>query len=119
MSGFSKVITSGKLGSVEVSEENGVVSLKGTVSADIGGGDLKGVVKVHNSTQIDMDAMELAFVGLDLIEAKIPSAKAPLEGLKQLIKAELPALEARLSGAPATPPVVPVVPAADPVVPSA
>ncbi len=55
MSGFSKVITSGKLGSVEVSEEGGVASLKGTVSAEIGGGNLSGVIKVHNSTQIDMD----------------------------------------------------------------
>lgn len=101
MSGFSKVIASGKLGSVEISEEKGVVSIKGTVSAELGGGNTEGVLKVHNSTQIDMDAMELAFAGLDLLEAKIPSAKLPLEGLKKLIIAELPVLEAKFGGAPA------------------
>lgn len=101
MSGFSKVIASGKLGSVEVSEEKGVASLKGTVSADIGIGQLKSALKVHNSTQIDMDAMDLVFVGFDLLEAKLPVSKVPLEALKKLIMAELPLLEEKFGSAPA------------------
>lgn len=118
MSGFSKVISSGKYGSVELSEEKGVASLKGTVSVELGGGALKGFVKVHNSTQIDLDAMDLAFAGLDLIEAKIqsPIVKNALEGLKKLIIAELPVLEEKLGlGAPAAPAAAEVLaaPAAD------
>jgi hypothetical protein len=117
MSGFSKVITSGKLGSVEISESGGVASLKGTVSADIGS---KFPVKVHNSTQIDLPAMDLAFAGLDMIEAKIPSTvvKNALEGLKKLIAAELPVLEEKLGGAPAADPAAAPADAA-PAAPSA
>lgn len=96
MSGFSKVIVSGKLGSVEVSEDGGVASLKGTVSAELGGGDVKGYIKVHNSTQIDLEVLELINVGFDLAAAKFPSVAAGI----QLAKAAVDAEVAKLNGAP-------------------
>lgn len=89
MSGFSKVIQVGNAGQVAISEQGGVASVKVSLSEQVGGGSVAGVVKATVSAELDVSAKQLIDAGLDLAAAKFPAAAAAIEGAKAIIDAEM------------------------------
>ena len=87
--GFSKVIESGKLGSVTVSEEAGVVSLVGSLDSSVGGGEATGIVTIGASVSVKMSAKQMIDIGLELAATKFPSVASEIALAKAAIDAEL------------------------------
>lgn len=89
--GFSKVIELGDKGALSVTESEGVAVVKISVGASLGGGQAAGAVKVVASAEIDLEAAQLAQLGLDLLKSKLPES---LQGLVSDLEAvAIPALK--------------------------
>jgi len=87
MSGFNKVYPIGQAGSLVVEESAGVVKATLALVESAGGGKTEGFLKAHLSGGVELDALLLVNVGLDLISAKHPTATALVDGLKAIIDA--------------------------------
>lgn len=86
---FSKTLAAGDAGSIVVSEAMGIVTLKLDVGASMGGGAMAGVVKANAGAQVDVGALQLINVVLDMAKEKVPSIASIIDGAKVMIEAEL------------------------------
>lgn len=86
---FQKVLVQGPVGSITLEEAAGVAKLSAIGSADLGGGNMKGIVKVSNSTSIEIPAVHLMDAGLDLLGAKFPQFAAEVALVKAALDAEI------------------------------
>lgn len=86
---FSKSIALGSLGSLTVSESDGVARLSVSVGAVAGSGDVAGALKCVASVEADVAASELIDLGLALAEAKFPAIASLIADAKAGIDAEL------------------------------
>lgn len=86
--GFQKVIEIGQMGSLTISEQGGVASVKIGIAAQAGGGSVAGAAKGQVSAEIDLSAIELIDAGMALLESKFPSAAPVIASIKALIDAE-------------------------------
>lgn len=66
---FSKEIKLGDKGSVVLSEANGVATLKVSVGVAVA----DGVAKAVASAEVDLEAVEIVKLALDLLKAKLPA----------------------------------------------
>lgn len=87
--GFSKVIPVGSAGSVSINEQDGVASVKVTLSQSAGGGEIAGFAKASLTAEIDISAQQLIDAGLELAKVKFPSAAALIDAAKAGIDAEM------------------------------
>ncbi len=86
---FSKTLISGVNGSVVISEDAGVATVKASAIGSFGGGELAGVAKVVASAEVDISAIALVDAGLLLVEAKFPTLAPMVAMLKAAIDAEV------------------------------
>lgn len=75
---FSKVIKLGSNGSLTVSESQGVAKIAFALSDALDAGAVGQVAKATVSAELDVSALDLAQMGLDLIKSKLP---VDLQGL--------------------------------------
>jgi len=74
---------------LEVVTNNGVVALKASMSASLGGGSAAGVVSVKNTFEADVGASQALGLAGDLLDAHFPSLKGEIDALVALGQAQL------------------------------
>ncbi len=85
---YSKVIQVGSAGSVTISEEGGVASVKVSLAESAGGGDVAGFAKATLSAELDVSALQLVDAGLGVLESKYPAAAPLIATIKGIIDSE-------------------------------
>lgn len=85
--GFQKEIKLGEVGSLLITEGNGVATLKISVGTDVASGLAKAVA----SAEVDVEIDQLLVMALDLIKVKLPESVQPL--ITELEKALVPAVQ--------------------------
>jgi hypothetical protein len=86
---MEKEIKLGEVGALVVKEEGGIASVKLSLTASIGGGEVAGALKGSVSAEVDLDAKILIDVGMELAAAKFPAVAGILKGAKAMIDKEL------------------------------
>lgn len=86
---MEKDLVKGQYGGIVLTESAGNVTLSGTLSASLGGGEAQGVVSVSGSIGVTLQASHLIDMGLDLAAAKYPSVASLIAAAKLAIDAEL------------------------------
>jgi len=89
---FQKTIVSGQLGSVSISESDGVATVSATAQASLGGGSVAGAATVNATVAVNLSAKQLIDAGFALAEAKFPSVAQYLKMAQDAIDAEIAAL---------------------------
>ena len=85
---YSKVIPVGSAGSLTISEAAGQASVKVSLNEQAGGGEIAGFAKAQLSAEIDVNALVLADVGLEIIAAKYPAASSLILSIKAIMDGE-------------------------------
>ena len=77
--GFSMNLVQGADDSVMFSESAGMVSLSGSLDAQLGGGSVAGVVKIAGSATVSVGGAALLSALFALIESKSPAGAVVIE----------------------------------------